>query len=200
MKRTSQTRLTAVTILSLLLLLAFAVGAQAAAAAHYSDGSAATTPAAGTQGRGGVDGTTSLAIAASAEPLAGTQGRGGVSFAATPTTPPAGTAGRGGVAAVPGSTVRPGAAGRNAGAVAFAFSRPRGASLPVPQAGNVPRAVVAPGPLSSADWIAIAVIAALAAVAGVLLYAASRRRTGRNRSELASYCALHPSDSICGTA
>ena len=193
MKRTSQTRLTAVTFLSVLLLLAFAVAAQTAAAAHFSSGSAGTTPAAGTQGRGGVDGSSSLAVAASVGTLAGTQGRGGVSLAATTTTPPAGTAGRGGVAALPGAST--GASGRNAGAVASTFARPRGA-LPVPQAGNVPRAVVTPGPLSSANWITLGVIAAFAALVGVLLYGASRRR----QSALASYCTSHPSDPVCGAA
>jgi hypothetical protein len=209
-----QIKLAATAILSFLLLLAFAVGAQAAAAAHFSNGSATTTPAAGTQGRGGVDGASALAaastgtlagtqgrggaflVAGATTPAAGTAGRGGVSVAAAPTTPPAGTAGRGGVAVL--ST--PGAAGRSAGAVAFAFSRPRGAFLPVPQAGNVPSAAVAPRPLSSADWAALAIIAAFAAVAGLLLYAASRRRTVRHASALASYCTYHPSDSVCGAA
>jgi hypothetical protein len=196
MKHTSRTRLTPVAVLSLLLLLAFAVGAQAAAAAHFSNGSTTTTPAAGTQGRGGVDGATALAVAAAAEPLAGTQGRGGASLAQVPTTPPAGTVGRGGVAVF--ST--PGAASRSAGTVAFAFSRPRGAFLPVPQAGNVPKAVVAPGPMSSADWITLAIIVAFAAVAGAIMYSVSRRRSGQHEAALASYCTQHPTDPVCGAA
>jgi len=146
-----QTKLAAITILSLLLLLAFAVGAQAAVAAHFSNGSAATTPAAGTQGRGGA-----LLIAG-----------------ATTTT------------------------GGGAGGVAFAFSRPRGAFLPVPQAGNVPRAAVSPGSPTPTDWIAVAAILAFATAVVVLLSSISRRRTRRDQSALASYCARNPSDSLC---
>ena len=201
MKRTSQNRLTAIMTLSLLLLLAFAIGAQAAAAAHFSNGSAATL-AAGTQGRGGA----SLAVVATT-PSSGTAGRGGVDVsqlaAVSASTPAAGTAGRGGTAALPGAS--PGTTGttvvasRPAGRVAFAFSRPRGA-LPVPQVGAVPRSVVAPGPMSSADWITLAVIAAFVAVIGVLLYATRRRRALQNESALASYCTSHPGDPLCGAA
>jgi hypothetical protein len=197
MKRTSQTRLTAITILSLLLLLALAVGAQAAAAAHFSSGSATTTPAAGTEGRGGVAAASVESAVAAAEVLPGTQGRGGAFLVAGSTTPAAGTAGRGGVAEAPG--VSTGASSSSAGTAVTGVGRPRGA-LPVAQAGSVPEAVASPGPPSSAGWIALGVIAALVAAVGVLLFAASRRRTGRSEAALASYCSSHPGDALCGAS
>ena len=64
----------------------------------------------------------------------------------------------------------------------------------------MPEAVASPSPPSTEGWIALGVIAALVAVAGVLLYAASRRRTGRSEAALASYCTYHPSDPLCGAA
>jgi hypothetical protein len=200
MKRTSQTRLTASTILSLLLLLALAVGAQAAAAAHFSNGSAATTPAAGTEGRGGVAATSVTAVTGVAESLPGTQGRGGALLVAGVTTPAAGTAGRGGVAAfsAPSSTGTV-ASGSSGGSATTAFNRVRG-GLPVPQAGNVPRAAIATGPMTSSDWITLGVILAFAAGVVVLLSAVSRRRTRRNASALGAYCSTHPGDPLCGAA
>ena len=78
MKSTSQTRVAVIAVLSLLLLLALVAGAQAAAAAHFSDGSAATTPAAGTQGRGGVDASQLDAIAASSSAAGTTASAGSV--------------------------------------------------------------------------------------------------------------------------
>jgi hypothetical protein len=199
MRSTSQTLRTAgaaITFLALLLLLALAAGAQTAAAAHFSDGSAATTPAAGTQGRGGVDGA-SLTVIAAAEPAAGTQGRGGASLAVVATTPAAGTAGRGGIAALPNAANGSPFGASDASRAALAFGRPRGA-LPVPQAGNPPTASVTSG-TSTSGWVVAAVVAAIAAAAGIVVYAVSRR--GRRREAPgSSYCALHPDDPLCGAA
>jgi hypothetical protein len=108
MKTTARRRLARFTGLVLLSLLVVAAGVQVAQAAASS-----ATPAAGTQGRGGV------ALLATT-PAAGTQGRGGV--AALATTSSAGTQGtgpatafargRGGIASVRGVTAaQPGLSG-----------------------------------------------------------------------------------------
>ena len=81
--------------LTLLSLVALAIGAQAVLAA-----SSGTTPAAGTEGRGG---TAAIVTTSVSTPAAGTEGRGGAATTSTLTvaavTPAAGTEGRGGVAA-----------------------------------------------------------------------------------------------------
>lgn len=90
MKTTAQRRLARFTGLVLLSLLVVAVGVQVAQAATSS-----TTPAAGTEGRGGV-------APLATTPAAEWQGRGGVTALAD--TPSAGTLGRGGIVSVRGVT------------------------------------------------------------------------------------------------
>ena len=73
--------------------LALAIAVPAAFAAQSSSGSAATTPAAGTEGRGGVDGSSATLVLSTA-PVAGTQDRGGASLSTlVAVTPAAGTQG-----------------------------------------------------------------------------------------------------------
>ena len=80
MDNTALKRLSSVAVLSLLSLLAIAIGAQVALAEASS-----STPAAGTQGRGGVSAASSSAVAG-LDPAAGTAGRGGVAALAGPAT------------------------------------------------------------------------------------------------------------------
>ncbi|HTX70843.1 MAG TPA: hypothetical protein VMH50_17085 [Thermoleophilia bacterium] len=184
MKSTSQTRVAVIAVLSLLLLLALVAGAQAAAAAHFSDGSAATTPAAGTQGRGGIDASQVDAIAATT-PAAGTQGRGGVDASQ--------------LDAIAASSSASSAAGTtaSAGSVARTFSHGRGA-FPLPQAGTPPTATLTPSSTGSSVGVGLAALGAVLAAAAIALWAMSRRRTSRSEARDASYCASHPSDPICG--
>ena len=194
MKSSSQTRFEVFAVLMLLLTLALAVGAQAALAADPSSGSSLATPPAGSEGRGGVDGGNAF-VAASAATLAGTQGRGGASLSITAASSPAGTEGRGGVAGVQPATL----AGELTVSENGFVSRARG-GFPGGPAGVERTLVASSASSSSTAWIAAGILAALAFVAGFLALASSRRRAWQQRSSLASYCAYHPGDSLCGSA
>lgn len=192
MKTRSQTRIGTAALLSLLSLLAFAIGAQAALAASSSNGSAATTPAAGAEGRGGVDGSATVTVI-STSPVAGTQDRGGVSLSVATLTPAPGTEGRGGVGAVT-STLAAATAVAAADDRAF-VSRGRG-GFPAGALALQGPAADSSGWPSAGGWVALGLVAAAAVIAGLLAWAASRRR----QSPLATYCARNPSDPLCGAA
>lgn len=198
MKSRSQTRLGVVAVLALLMLVAVAVGAQAALAAHLSNGSAATTPTAttptaGTEGRGGVAASTTITVV-STTPQAGTEGRGGALLTVAALTPRAGSEGRGGVAAASAATL----AGEPTVAENGFVSRGRG-GFPGGPTGVDRTLAVSSVDSSSAGWIAAGIVAAIALMAVFFVWAADRRRTWQRQSSLASYCTYHPSDSMCGT-
>jgi hypothetical protein len=209
MKSRSQTRVGTFTFLVFLMLLAFAAGAQAALAAHFSNGSAVTTPAAGTEGRGGVDaGTATVAVvstaptAGSTSPAAGTQGRGGASLTVAAVSPVAGTQGRGGVASagVTSTQAATTEVATTAGDTAVAengfVSRARGGFPGGPM--GVQRAIVeSSGASTSTGWIAAGIALAVLAIAAFFVWAASRRRRWQQESSLAQYCQYHPADSLC---
>ena len=193
MKTRSQTRFGSGALLSLLSLLAFAIAVPAAFAAQSSSGSAATTPAAGTEGRGGVDGS-SATVVLSTSPVAGTQDRGGASLSLVAAT--------GGRHAGPwrrrhdGHRDRRGAGRRAAADTAF-VSRARGGFPAAPRGIPGPSAVSSGWP-SSGGWIAAGLVAAAALIVGFFAWAASRRRVRQQQSSLASFCAVNPSDPLCG--
>lgn len=192
MKSRSQTRFGVFAVLGLLLLLAIAIGAQAAFAAHFSNGSAVMTQTAGTEGRGGVSASTTTVVM-STSPAAGTQGRGGASLAVAAVTPLAGTEGRGGVAAAEVATL----AGEPAVSENGFVSRGRG-GFPGGPAGVDRTLAVSSTTSSSSGWIAAGIVAAaIALIAGFFAWAASGRRAWQRQSSLASYCTLHPSDALC---
>jgi hypothetical protein len=219
MKTTAQRRLARFTGLVLLSLLVVAAGVQVAQAATSS-----TTPAAGTQGRGGVavlattafagtEGRGGVAFRATA-PSAGTQGRGGVAFLTTTssaaTAQSAVTQGRGGVA---GLATAPSAGTQGRGGVAAlsttssagtqgsfdatAFTRGRGGIASV-------RGVTAAQPglsgtPSTTSWIIFG--SALAALMiGVAAWALISRRRQRDEPLSVAFCAQHPEHAMCGTA
>jgi len=137
------------------------------------------------------------AHAARATPAAGTEGRAGVAASTTTvisTTPQAGTEGRGGVAAVQVTTL----AGEPTVAENGFVSRGRG-GFPAGPAGVDRALAVSSAASTSAGWVAAGIVAAVALTAGFFIWAAGRRRAGQQQSSLASYCASHPSDSVCGT-
>ena len=212
MHDTARKRLSSITVLSLLSLLGIAVGAQVALAVASS-----STPAAGTQGRGGVSATSSTTFAAT--PTAGTQGRGGIAAASVAlvatTSPAAGTEGRGGIAATPSSALAAldpaaGTAGRGgvaglattAGETTVANSgfslRARGGA-PRPVSGRV----APPSPTSAADGFVVWVAVGVAVAALLLILAAwisTRRRRPQTAASRAAFCAQHPDDAMCQTA
>ena len=185
MKTTAQRRLARFTGLVLLSLLVVATGVQVAQAAASS-----TTPAAGTQGRGGV------AVLATT-PSAGTQGRGGVAFEAT--TPSAGTQGRGGVAFL-AATPSVGTQGRG-GVAAFANT---------PAAGTQGRGGIAAvrgvtaaqpglsGTPSNASWIIVGSALAVFMIA-LAAWALISRRRQRDEPLSVAFCAQHPEHAMCAT-
>ena len=188
MKNTASKRFGSIAVLSLLALLAIVIGAQAAFAGSSS------TPAAGTQGRGGVS---VAGIAALATTPAGTHGRGGVAApanfsAVAVTTPAAGTQGRGGVAAVSGSATPTQAAATG------------GSGLPIRARGGVPRPVsgslAAPSSAATTGsfgvWLAVGLAGAVLLVS-IATWVAYRRRGARPDSSLAAFCSLHPDDAAC---
>ena len=197
MKSRSQTRFGVFAVLALLMLVAVAAGAQAALAAHLSNGSAVTTsaamtPAAGTEGRGGAALSTTTTVV-STTPQAGTDGRGGASLTVAALTPRAGTEGRGGVAAVEAATL----AGESTVAENGFVSRGRG-GFPSGPTGVDRTLAVSSVDSSSAGWIAAGIVAAIALIAGFVVWAADRRRRWQRQSSLASYCTYHPGDPLCG--
>ena len=171
MKRIARKKLGSITVLSLLALLAIAVVAQAALAAGSS-----STPAAGTQGRGGV---------AAGDPAA---------FA---TTPAAGTQGRGGVAAFSSPATSSQAAAAVTG----------GSGLPIRARGGVPRPVsgslAAPSSAATTSnfgaWLAVG-LAGAALLVSIAAWVSYRRRSAREESSRAAFCALHPDDAACMSA
>ena len=194
MKSSSQNRFGVFAVLMLLLTLALAVGAQAALSADPSNGSTVATPPAGSEGRGGIDGG-NAAVAASVATLAGAQGRGGASLSVAALSAPAGTEGRGGVAGIQPATL----AGELTVSENGFVSRARG-GFPGGPAGAERTLALSSVSSSSTAWIAAGIVAALALVVGFLAFASSRRRAWQQRSSLASYCAYHPGDSLCGSA
>jgi hypothetical protein len=191
MKRSSQTRFSTFALLTVLMLLALVIGAQAALAAHFSNGSAVVDPAAGTQGRGGVDQrATVVAVGTvSTSSLAGTAGRGGASLAVV-TAPRAGTSGRGGVAPV-ADTAAPTVASREF--VGLGRGSVSGGPLGVQR-----RLAVSSLDSNSAGWIAAGVsVALIVVVAGFFLWASGRRRAWQQQSSLAAFCMYNPADSLC---
>lgn len=194
MKTRAQTRFGTGAVLALLSLLAFAIGAQAALAAHSSNGSAAITPAAGTEGRGGIDGS-AAAVAIGTSPAAGTQDRGGASLSTVSVSPAAGTQGRGGIAAAASTLAATSAVVATAGD-AF-VSRARGGFPSGPTAAQGLGADSSGWP-GSGGWIAAGLVAAAAVIAGFFAWAANRRRVWQQQSSLASFCAYNPRDTLCG--
>jgi hypothetical protein len=190
----SQTRFGIFAVLMLLLLLALAVSAQAALAAQPAGASVGTTPAAGTQGRGGID-AGAMTLAAGSSASVGTQGRGGASLKVAAVTPLAGTQGRGGVAAVEPATLYGEPTVTENGFV----SRGRG-GFPAGPAGVDRTLAVSSASSSATLWVAIGVTAAVALIAGFFFWAADRRRRWQEQSSLASYCTYHPGDSLCGAS
>ena len=169
MKTTAQRRLARLTGLVLLSLLVVAVGVQVAQAAASS-----TTPAAGTQGRGGV------AILATT-PVAGTEGRGGVAFRVT--APSAGTQGRGGVTAF---AIAPAAGTQGRGGIAAV----RGVTAARPGLSGTP---------STASWIIVGSALAVLMI-GLATWALISRLRQRDEPLSMAFCAQHPEHAMCGTA
>ena len=169
MKTTAQRRLARFTGLVLLSLLVVAVGVQVAQAAASS-----TTPAAGTQGRGGVAFLTTTPAAGTKAGAAsrswrrplppGREGRGGVTAFAV--TPAAGTQGRGGIAAV------------------------RGVTAAQPGLSGTP---------STASWIIVGSALAVLMM-GLAAWALISRRRQRDEPLSVAFCAQHPEHAMCGTA
>ena len=196
MNNTARKGLSSIGVLSLLslfaIVLAIAIGAQAALAAASS-----STPAAGTQGRGGVSATSSTTFAAT--PAAGTQGRGGIaagpSSALAGLDPAAGTQGRGGVASLPGSST--GAGRSTAAASGFSLRVRGGAARPV--AGRFAAPSTTPQGTSFGVWIA-AGLAAAALILGISAWGSTRRRRPQAAASRAEFCAQHPDDAMCMTA
>ena len=169
MKSAAQKTLGSVTVLSLLALLAIAIGAQAAFAGPGS------TPAAGTQGRGGVSAPASVS-------------------AVVVTTPAAGTQGRGGVAAVSGSAT-PAAAGT--GGSGFAIRVRGGVPRPVSGAAATPASAATTS--NFGVWLAVGIAGAVLLVS-IVAWASYRRRGARTETSLAAFCSLHPDDAACTSA
>lgn len=193
MNSTASRRLSSITALSLLSLLAIAIGAQAALAVTPS-----STPAAGTQGRGGID-PASVTLVATTSPAAGTEGRGGIaaapSTALAGTTPAAGTDGRGGVVSLSGPATL---AGETTVATNGFSLRARG-GVPRPVAG------VFATPSTSSATTGFGVVVAVGIAVGVLLvglaaWASSRRGRRQTATSRAAYCAQHPEDAMCMSA
>ncbi len=191
MKTTAPKRLGSIIVLSLLALLAIAVGAQAVLAASSS-----LTPAAGTQGRGGVSASSSAAIAVT--PTAGTEGRGGADASVTVvavTTPAAGSEGRGGVAALAGPATL---AGETTVAGNGFSLRARG-GVPRPAAGAFAAPSTTAATTGFGVWVIVGIAVAVLLVA-VAAWASFRRRSRASEKSLAAYCAQHAEDAMCMTA
>ena len=167
MNSTARKRLRSIAALSLLSLLAIAIGAQAALAV-----ASGSTPAAGTQGRGGI-GRASVTLVATTSPAAGTEGRGGVTSLSGPAT----------------------LAGETTVATNGFSLRARG-GVPRPVAG------VFAAPSSSSATTGFGMVVAVGIAVGVLLvslaaWTSSRRRRPQTAASRAAYCAQHPEDAVC---
>ena len=171
MKGIARKKLGSITVLSLLALLAIVIGAQAA----FADPS--STPAAGTQGRGGVSATgfprerddpgwPAPKDAEAWPPLSG------------PATP---------ARAAATATV--------------------GSGLPIRARGGVPRPVsgslATPSSAATTNdfgvWLAVG-IAGAALLVSIAAWASYRRRGARAESSQAAFCAIHPDDAACMSA
>lgn len=179
------------TVLSLLALLAIGIGASAVLAASSS-----SNPAAGTEGRGGVDAASFAAFAVT--PAAGTEGRGGSDASVTvvaATSPAPGTQGRGGVTSLAGPATL---AGETTVANNGFSLRGRG-GVPRPAAAAFAAPSATSGTTDYGAWVAVG-IAVAALLAGVVVWASTRRRISEAEAPTTSYCARHPEDAMCVSA
>lgn len=169
MKTTAPKRLGSMTVLSLLALLAIVMGAQTVLAASSS-----STPAAGTQGRGGAD--ASVTAVAVTSPAAGSEGRGGVAALAGPAT-------------LAGETT---VAGNG-------FSLRARGGVPRPVAGAFAAPSTTAATTAFGVWVLVGIAVAVLLVV-LAAWASVRRRSRAGEKSMAAYCAQHPEDAMCMTA